>query len=110
MLKKIIFIMAVILSLSLLADELELNIKNCKRKDANACHLIGTQYYLAESNAKKALPFFAKACELNDAQACFTTAFIGNQFNMKDDIFKFYLNKSCKLGYEPACIKTEQMK
>jgi len=81
--------------------------KRCLNKnDAYACGMVG--YMLdkgiggIEKNHQKAIKFYKKGCELNDADSCTLLGYYEYKSGNKEKAKKL-LKKACKLGNKDAC-------
>lgn len=101
--KKILFLMMFSILGAKDLKELE---KLCESKSYQACLSIANAYD-SKSQTQKAITYYKKACDLNDANACgvVATTYLYGINDIKQDFDKAlkYYNKACKLGDDFSC-------
>lgn len=102
--KKIVTIIVLFFTMALFGQyyNIEKLEKQCKRNDVEACITVGNAYYLSECNAKKALPFYVKACDLKDGNSCFVAAHLFEIVG-QGKFFNSYIQRGCSLKHEQSC-------
>ena len=95
----------------------------CERGSGMACHALGENYrsgmpYLAlqrtDSDQKRALDYFRKACDLGFAVGCYDAATRyknggGSPVPVDPEQYFALMQRGCEMGYPPACLEAGKL-